>query len=559
MMQRNSSTWHGSPAHAFDGENFGVADQSETRAGSSLLPTRRKHRLEAQATLALGAFLLFSVPAFGQLKPVGPDYERPPVTVPEKFKNVTWREATPSAHLPKGEWWKVFRDPFLNRLLEQATRNNQQLKAAIARFDQARTTARVSKGDLLPRLGLPLSAEQQRTSSNMPSPFPLDGMRYDGPAYTTLVDFGWEIDLWGKIRRIVESDGANAIGAADAVHNVLLGIEAELASAYFQIRVLDAEVAIVREAVGWRGEALKIARARVVAGAANDLEQAQAETEVAAAEAEIPVLQAQRDRLENALALLVGENASSFSLVANSSGLPDPPKIPAGLPSDLLERRPDIAAAETQLAAATARIGAAQAQFFPSVSLLGNGGLQSGDFDILFDPASILWTYGPKVRLPFFSGGQDRFNLSRSHAAHDEALANYRQSFLAAVADVENSLSSLRHQAKEAEALGRARASATRAAQLARTLYESGAAPYIDVITANRTGLNTQLACERVAGQRLVATVSLVKALGGGWDQTQSFPMPEAAADPVAKSNPEKTETPFLKRLFKKPAEKSAP
>jgi multidrug efflux system outer membrane protein len=194
----------------------------------------------------------------------------------------------------------------------------------------------------------------------------------------------------------------------------------------------------------------------------------------------------------------------------------------------------------------------AEAQFFPSVSLLGNGGFQSGDLDILFDPASILWTYGPRVRVPLFSGGKDRFNLSRSHAIHDEALANYRQSFLTAVADVENSLSGLRHLAGEADALGRARASATRAAQLARTQYEAGTVPYLDVITANRTALNTQLAVERVGGRRLVAAVSLVKALGGGWDQTRSLPMPEAAADPVSRSNPEKTETPFLKRLFRK-------
>jgi multidrug efflux system outer membrane protein len=552
MKQCSSGMWHGLPAHAFDGDKAGAVDQSESRVGSFFRPIHRKHRLEARATSVLGALLLFAAPAFAQLKPLGPDYERPPVNLPEKFKNVAWREATPSAHLPKGEWWKVFRDPSLNRLLERATRNNQQLKAAIARFDQARATARITKGDLLPRLGLPLSAEQQRTSENMPSPFPLNGMMYDGPAYTALADFGWEIDLWGKIRRSVESDEANAVAAADAVHNVLLGIHAELASTYFQIRAIDAEIAIVREAVGWRGEALKIARSRVLAGAANDLEQAQSETEVSTAEAEISVLQAHRDRLENALALLVGENASSFSLVANPGALPGPPKIPTGFPSDLLERRPDVAAAEQQLAAATSRIGVAEAQFFPSVSLLGNGGFQSGDLDILFDPASILWTYGPRVRVPLFSGGKDRFNLSRSHAIHDEALANYRQSFLTAVADVENSLSGLRHLAGEADALGRARASATRAAQLARTQYEAGTVPYLDVITANRTALNTQLAVERVGGRRLVAAVSLVKALGGGWDQTRSLPMPEAAADPVSRSNPEKTETPFLKRLFRK-------
>lgn len=496
--------------------------------------------------LLLGAF------ATGATAQIGPDYERPPSPLPERFKNVAWRTANPSSHLPKGEWWKVFRDPTLNRLQERATANNQELKGAMARFDQARTTARMSRSELFPVLGAPISAERQRTSENMPSAFPLDGMRYEGPAYNALVDFSWEIDLWGKLRRGIQADEAGALAAADAVHNVLLGIQAEVASTYFQIRALDAEIDIVREAVGWRGEALKIARARVRAGAANDLEEAQSETEVASAEAEISVLRAQRDQLENALAILVGATASSFSLPVSGGGLAGPPKIPTGFPSDLLERRPDVAAAERQLAAATARIGVAEAEFFPSISLLGNGGFQSGDLDVLFDPASLLWNYGPKVRVPLFSGNKNRYNLSRSHAQHDEALAAYRQAFLGAVADVETSLSSLRHLAKESEALGRASGSATKAARLARTQYEAGTSPYLDFITANRTALETERAVARVAGRRMAAAVSLVKALGGGWDQTRTLELPETKPDPAARSNPEETETPLLKKLFRK-------
>src|SRR5690606_5295360 len=219
-----------------------------------------------------------------------------------------------------------------NELQARATANNQELKGSIARFDQARTTARMSRSDLFPTLGIPLSVERQRTSENQPSPIPMNGLRYEGPAYNVLADFSWEFDLWGKLRRSLEASEASALAAADAVHNVLLGIQAEVASTYFQIRALDGEIAIVREAVGWRGEALKIARARVRAGAANDLEEAQGETEVASAEAEISVLQAQRDQLENALALLVGANASSFSLSTKGGGLPGPPKIPTGFP-----------------------------------------------------------------------------------------------------------------------------------------------------------------------------------------------------------------------------------
>lgn len=482
---------------------------------------------------------------------IGPDYERPPSAVTERFKNVTWRVPCPAAHLSKGKWWEIFRDSKLNELEERASAENQQVKGAVARFDQARTTARITRGNLFPEIGATGSAERQRTSANMPSAFPLDGLRYDGPAYNVLGDFSWEIDLWGRIRRSIQADEASMLAAADTVHNVLLGVQAEVAATYFQIRSLDAEIAIVREAVGWRGEALKIARARVNAGAANDLETAQSETEVASAEAEIFALKARRDELENALAILVGANASAFSISPRESSLPGPPKIPAGIPSDLLERRPDIAAAEHQLVAATAKIGVAKAEAFPSLILAGNGGYQSGDLDILFEPASLMWNYGPKLRVPVFSGGKNRFNISRSMAMHDEALAAYRQAFLVAIADVETSLSTLRHLANQADSLGRAAESARRGANLARTQYQAGSGAYLDVINANRSALVAEVSVERVAGQRLVAAVSLVKAIGGGWDQQRTLDLPKIVADPVAKSDP-KVEEPLLKRLFKK-------
>ncbi len=494
------------------------------------------------------ATLSFAGTAQAQL---GPDYERPPTSVTERFKNVSWRVPSPAAQLPKGEWWTIFRDPKLNELAQRASAENQQVKMAVARFDQARTTARVTRGNLFPVIGATGTAEQQRTSANMPSAFPLDGLRYDGPAYNVLGDFSWEVDLWGKIRRSIQSDEASMLAAADSVHNVLLGVQAEVAATYFQIRALDAEIAIVREAVNWRGEALKIARARVNAGAANDLETAQSETEVASAEAEISGLRVRRDELENALAILVGANAAAFSLPARSDSLPSPPKVPPGIPSDLLERRPDIATAEQQLIAATAKIGVAKAEAFPSLILAGNGGYQSGDLDLLFEPASLMWSYGPRLRVPVFSGGKNRFNISRSMATHDEALANYRQAFLVAVADVETSLSTLRHLTIQADSLQRAATSARRGANLARTQYEAGSGAYLDVINANRSALVAEVSVERNAGQRLVAAVSLVKAIGGGWDQKRTLDLPAIVADPVAKTDPE-VEEPLLKRLFKK-------
>jgi len=466
---------------------------------------------------------------------VGPNYERPATATPPQFKGVTWRAVTPSAHLPKGDWWKVFQDSRLNSLIAAATANNQQLKGAIARFDQARASARVSRSDFFPSASLPLSAERQRTSENMPSPLPLNGLRYNGPAYNAPLDFSWELDLWGKLRRQAEGTRADAAAAGDAVHNVLLGIQAEVAMNYFKLRTLDNEMRLVREAVGLRNEALKIASARVQAGAGSELEQAQAETEVASAEAEISALQAQRDQLENVIAMLIGTSASSFRIPASSSPLASPPSVPAGMPSDLLERRPDIAQAERALEAATARIGVARAQFFPSVRLLGRGGFQSGDIDMLFEPTSLLWSMGPSVSLPIFSGNRSRWNLTKSKAAHDEALAAYRQAFLAALADVETSLAAIRNLGTQAGAQARARDSAQRAAQIAKDRYEAGTSPYLNVIDANRTTLATQRATAQIAGQRLIAAVSLIKAIGGGWDQKLPAPVPATTPDPAAR------------------------
>ena len=480
--------------------------------------------------------LLFLILATAALAQVGPNYERPPTATSPKFKGVTWRAASPSAHLPKGEWWNVFNDSRLNNLMAAATANNQQLKGAIARFDQARAAARMSRADFFPTVSLPLLAETQRTSANMPSMFQLNGATYRGPAYNAPIEFGWELDLWGKLRRQAEGTRAEAAAAADAMHNVLLGIQAEVAMNYFKLRTLDNEMRIVREAVGWRNEALKIASARVQAGAGSELEQAQAETEVAPAAAEISSLQAQRDQFENVLAILIGTSASGFRVPASTNTLSSPPSVPAGMPSDLLERRPDISQAERKLQSTTAAIGVARALFFPSIKLLGRGGFQSGNIDILFEPASLMWSVGPSISVPLFSGNKNRWNLTKSKAAHDEALAGYRQAFLAALADVETSLSAIRNLSTQAESQHRARTSSEKAAQLAKTRYESGTSPYLDVIESNRTTLATQRASAQIAGQRLLATVGLIKAIGGGWDQKMPTEVPAMTADPAAKN-----------------------
>ncbi|MDZ4288249.1 MAG: efflux transporter outer membrane subunit [Prosthecobacter sp.] len=500
-------------------------------------------------------FILPFLLASSALAQVGPNYERPASDVPARYKGaVTWREGRPSDHLSKGDWWRVFKDAKLNELMARATANNQQLKAAIARFDQARAAARMARSDFFPVLTAPLTAERQRTAQNMPSAFPLNGASYDGPAYNALLDFSWEIDLWGKIRRQVEGSRADAAAAADAMHNVLLGIQADVATNYFKLCELDEEMRLVRAAVGFRREAFNIAKGRVAAGAGSELEQAQSETEVATAEAETSSLQAQRDQLENAIAILLGVSPSNFR-IAPDRGLPSPPSVPTGMPSDLLERRPDVSQAERKLASATAGIGVARAYYFPSISLLGRGGFQSGDIDLLLEPTSLMWSYGPSVNVPIFAGNKNRFNLDRARSVHDEALAGYRQALLGALGDVENSLSALRNLSTQAAAQQRARESAERASSLAKTRYEAGTSLYLDVIDANRTVLATQRATAQVAGQRLVASIALIKALGGGWDQSQTATLPAVSPDPAARSVPEGEKSGFfskVKGLFKR-------
>lgn len=498
------------------------------------------------------SILLFASAARAQ---IGPDFMKPTTDVPTKYKGATvWRESSPLDNAPKGAWWKVFKDEKLNSLMERATAENHELKAAIARFDQARGTARIARGNFFPAVTLDPVVTYQGTSANMPSAFDLGGLRYKDMSYDVPIDFSYEVDLWGKVRREVESARAGTAAAFVSIHQILLGIQADVASNYFRIRSLDSELAILREAVGWRKQAYDIAAARVKAGAGSDLELQQATTEVATAEAGIPALQIQRDQLENAIAILVGANAATFKIKTNALNTnASPPRVPSGAPSDLLERRPDVAKAERLLASSCAKIGVAKAAFFPSVRLIGNAGYLSGDLSNLFDTASQKWTIGPSISVPIFAGGKRRGLLERVRAEYDESLANYRQAILGAFAEVENSLSAMRNLATEQEALNRATDSAHKAAEIAKTRYEAGTSPYLDVIEANRTLLLTERTAAQLTGQRHIASISLIKALGGGWEEAAQPPVPQTKPEPEAKSVTE--EIGFLgrmKSLFKK-------
>ncbi|MEI9865178.1 MAG: efflux transporter outer membrane subunit [Limisphaerales bacterium] len=308
---------------------------------------------------------------------------------------------------------------------------------------------------------------------------------------------------------------------------------------YFAIRSLDAEIATVKGTIDLRHEQVRLVRSRLEGGIGSELDVAQAETELATTEAEAAGLAHRRDQLENAIAILVGENPSSFRLAAEDdpNWNPQPPAIPAGLPSDLLERRPDVAQAERQLASANAKIGVAKASFFPVLTLTGSAGYLSGDLSSLFNWDSRTWSIGPSLSLPIFAGGRNNANYKYSQAAFQESTALYRQQVLIAFGDVENSLSGIYHYAVQAEATQRAVTSARRASELATDRYRSGIVAYIEVVDASRDALTAERANAQLAGLRLIASVQLIKALGGGWSYQQLSPSVAPVKNQLAASD----------------------
>jgi len=457
---------------------------------------------------------------------VGPDYKRPTNDVPTVYKAAelgVWKEGRPLDNVPKGNWWEIFGDADLDQLESQAVKSNQQLKAAVARVDQARAVARVARSELLPALNANPTWTRQRFSPNQePSFGPLTANTFSAP-----LDLSYEIDLWGRVRRSFQSARAEAQASFAAFYNVLLTLQADVAQNYFALRALDAEIATVTGTVNLRKEQVRLVRSRFEGGIGGELDVARAETELATTEAEAASLAQRRNELENAIAILAGANPGVFKLSAlddaNTKWNPQPPVVPAGLPAELLERRPDVAEAERQLASANARIGVAKAAFFPVLSLTGSGGYVSGDIDSLFNWDSRAWSIGPSLSLPIFAGGRNRANYKRSQAAFDESVARYRQQVLVAFGEVENSLSGIRHLVDQAAAQQRAVANARRAAELATDRYRSGIVSYLEVVDASREALQAERANAQLAGQRLIAAVQLIKALGGGWTEQQVF------------------------------------
>lgn len=452
---------------------------------------------------------------------VGPDYARPAAPVPAAYRDadhsVAWKTAVPADAFARGEWWKLFADPALDELETRALAANQDLRAAAARVEQARAVAGLARSNYWPQIAANGSITRERTSSTTENVFPDVLTTTD----RTALSAAWELDLFGRVRRLSESARADAEASAATFESVRLSLAAEVASTYFSLRAFERELAIVRDTATLRRRERDLVSARRASGTAAEVDLARAETELATAEADTAALARNRATLQNALAVLVGEPASTFSLAAADSPPAALPAVPSGLPSELLERRPDIAAAERTLAAANARIGVAKAAFFPAISLTGSAGYASGDLDNLFHADSRIWSIGPSLYLPIFQGGRNRANLDRSRAAFDEAVAIFRQRVLVAFRDVQDALTATQLLAEQSAAQDRALAAARRATELAHVRYDAGYVSQLEVIDAERTSLAIERASTQLAAQRLNTSVALIKSLGGGWHRPE--------------------------------------
>jgi multidrug efflux system outer membrane protein len=459
---------------------------------------------------------------------VGPNYHAPAPDVPAAWRpDVPWHEAAPSDGALKGEWWRLFQDETLNTLVERALAGNQNLRVAAARLAQARDQVTVAASDLYPWVGLSADAARGKTSANRPLG------SYSIPNQSTVQNnfvlgpsVNYEADLFGRVRREVEGARASEQQAEADFENTRLLLTAQLVTDYFALRELDAEIAVVRNSLELQRDALGFIVSRHDLGFATGLDLAQQQALVDAAATQIELLDNQRAQFEHAIATLVGTPAPRFTLAATTSSA-SLPAIPVGLPSDLLQRRPDVASAERSMAAANARIGVARAAYYPSI-ILGssfgepNAGWQSNALATLFDAPSRLWSIGLSATQTLFDAGKIRANVRIADEDYTAAVATYRQTVLTAMEEVENGitgLASLDRAATQADASVR---SAQEAVDIATARYRGGVDTYLEMITAQQVLLGNQRQAVQVHGEQFATAVYLVRALGGGWDGSPS-------------------------------------
>jgi len=453
---------------------------------------------------------------------VGSDFSAPKNVADASFRHLPQSGAS-EVHLP-AQWWTVFNDETLNGLEQTALRDNPSVKAAAQRLVQALEQAGVSRASQQPSLSVNTSVANSRTSAETSQGLALGGRSIKGNNYTVGASMSYELDLLGRVRRLVEASDAQALVAEADRDGVLLVLSSQLATTYWQLRGLDAEIAILKGALDTRRESEELVTARFDAGLSNELDVSRARIEYANAKSDLQEVQRQRNLLEHSLATLVGASPSAMLTAANTNPavLPQPPAIPVGLPASLLAQRPDLAGSVANLRATNAQIGVAEGAFYPTLTLTGNFGYASESLRKLGEGSARQFSAGPlALSLPIFDGGRNKANLAIAKARYEEALANHQTTLLTALREVEDALSDVQQRQLQGEAQSASQVAAARGYLVARARYERGVSTYLDVTDAQRSALTADRAAVQINTQRLLAAVSVARALGAGWQPSE--------------------------------------
>ena len=449
---------------------------------------------------------------------IGPDYERPQAADPVQYKAAEgWSQANPSDALIRGAWWELYGDRQLNGLVEKLNSANQTVAQSEAQYRQAQALVRSARGAFFPTVDLSLGknrSSQGTGSSNSSLTSSSSGIR---DTYTAEAGVSWEADVWGKLRRGLEADTANAQASFADLAAMRLSQQSELVQNYLQLRVIDEQKRLLEATVEAYQRSLKMTENQYRAGVSGKDAVAQAQTQLKSTEADLVDLIWQRAQFENAIAVLIGLPPAEFGL-AETRDIPQLPQVPLNLPSQLLERRPDIASAERSVIAANANIGVAKAAYYPDFTLNLNGGYSSSTSKDLFSVPNRFWSVGPQLAMTLFDGGQRSAEVDRSEAAYDETVAKYRQTVLDGLREVENYLVQLKVLQDEAVVRQQALDAARESLRLTQNQYKAGLIAYLDVVVTQASALNNERSALDLQQSRLIASVQLIAALGGGWD-----------------------------------------
>lgn len=456
---------------------------------------------------------------------VGPNYKVPAMPAPPAYTdnghNGDWATAKPADGVDRGNWWAVFQDPELNNLEQRCATANQNIAAALHAYEQAHDLVRENRSSLYPTVSIGAGASRNGASSNAPLRAVNGATSYWD--FLIPVSIAWEPDLWGGVRRQIESSAANAQATSADLANTRLSLQGLLAVTFIQVRGIDLQAQLLRSTIDAYTQALQLTEDRLKGGLSSDSDVQQAKAQLEETRAQLIDLGVQREQFEHAIAVLIGEPATGFH-IAERPITGDPPSIPTGIPSELLERRPDIAAAERRVASANALIGVAKSAYYPSVFLGAGGGVQSSSISNIFSANSAQWNAGPSVNEVIFDAGRRRAQMDFAIAQREQATALYREQVLSAFRDVEDQLSALRVLEQEAVVQGRAVDAAKLSTELSTLRYKRGLAPYLEVLTNQTIELSDERAAASLVSRRIVASAQLQMALGGGWSATQLPP-----------------------------------